>query len=105
MIVNKNPDPRGQAEDLRLGTRRQYTSPWTKIIDGEALAFAHGLGEVPWTVSVIRSEESDGRYPVESSGDVTIAYIDLDDTKGSEMTHIKITNNVGSDEYFQVRAM
>jgi len=104
-IIADSPVGGDRQENLRLGARRQYTSPWTLIVNGVAVAFEHGLGEVPWRVSVIRSEASDGAYPVESNGDVTIAYTDLDATPGTEITHLKITNNEGNDRYFQVRAL
>ncbi len=106
-IVNASITDADQVENIRLGTRRQYTSPWTNIVDGETIEFAHGLGEVPWRVSVIRSESDNGRLPIEASANITIAYSDVDSTQGTETTHVKITNNFsdGVIRYFQVRAM
>ncbi len=106
-IVNASVVPGDDLENLRLGTRRQYTSPWTNILDGEVQEFPHRLGEVPWRVSVIYSEQPDGRYPVEASGNVTIAYTNIDADQGKDITHVKITNNFSDSivRYFQVRAM
>lgn len=83
-------------EHLRLGTRDQYQSEWRSIANGASHAFTHELGELPWMVDVIRSETSDGKNPVDSNSDVTVAKTD---------TTITVTNNFGSARYFRVRAM
>jgi len=87
-------------ENLRLGTRTQFQSEWTKVHYGaaQAVAFAHDLDEIPWVVDVIRSETVDGgSQVVVPSTDVTIVKTD---------TTITVTNDsTDTDYYFQVRAM
>jgi hypothetical protein len=95
--------PLDDVDHLRKGTRDQYTSRWVKILDGLSHEFLHELGEIPWTVSVNRSESDEGKQAVEAtigSGlDITITKTD---------TTITVTNNTGIEDfstYFQVRAL
>jgi len=85
-------------EHLRDGTREQYESPWTEIFDTESKTFIHELGEIPWTVDVLRSRTNDGKAPVDSNADVTVV---------KNQTQITVTNDVGdsASAYFRVRAM
>jgi hypothetical protein len=82
-------------EHLRQGTREQYESEWTLIVDTTSHTFTHNLGEVPWVVDVIGSKVDDGKNPVDRNADVTVVKDDEE---------ITITNNVTADEYFKVRA-
>lgn len=85
-----------EIENLRLGTREQYESDWTFIEDTGNHNFDHELGEIPMVVDVMVSEVSEGRNPDDAASSTTI-------TKNT--TQINITNNVGADRYFKVRAM
>jgi len=104
-----------QIENLRLGTRKQYVSPWSRIKAGQFLFFEHGLNEVPVSVNICVSEDSGGGGR-ELATDVVVEYTDLGQNspgnynRGSESTHIKLTNfgssgPDGNGLYFQLRAM
>ena len=94
-------------EHLRQGTREQYESGWTKIVAAHEVAFEHNLGEIPWTVNVIRAISADGKFPqVAPATDYTVAYTDIDGKSGSGETHCTVTNNsTDTDYWFKVRAM
>ena len=92
-------------EHLRLGTRHQYDSGWLAIPAGLRRQFDHNLGEIPWSVSVIRSELETGSLPREASGDITLVYADLDGVAGSSEQSVSVTNNLAIQNYFRVRAM
>ncbi len=63
--------PTTKDEQLRAGTRQQYTSEWRLIVASASHAFTHGLGEVPWVCDVVESYGSDGAKPTTSSATVT----------------------------------
>lgn len=84
-----------EMESLRQGTREVFESGWTLINNGADKAFTHLLGEIPCVVDVIRSETADGVKPIDSNADVTVA---------KTTTTITVTNNVGANRYFNVRA-
>lgn len=79
-------------EHLRKGTREQYESPWTAIAALGSATFTHELGEIPWTVDVLKSEQADGRAPVPAT--VTVVK--------TETTISVVATDTG---YYQVRAM
>ncbi len=113
-IVNASLTPGDELENLRLGTRKQYTSPWTLIKAGDSAYFQHGLGEIPAMVRVCQSEDSGGLLQCPAL-DIEIEYTDRGETEGvatqgSESTHVRITNFSGDGPsgtglYFQVMAM
>ena len=96
--IDKHYDPSSEhgIEQLRLGTRRQYISDWTLIPDGATKSFTHGLGEVPWVCDVVKSETADGKNPTSANADVTAS---------KTSTAISVESALGSDAYFQVRAL
>ncbi len=113
-IVNASLTAGDELENLRLGTRKQYTSAWTLIKASDSAYFQHRLGEIPVTVRHCQSEDSGGLLPSPAL-DIEIEYTDLGETEGvvtqgSESTHIRITNFSGDGPegtglYFQVMAM
>lgn len=58
-----------ETENLRDGTRQQYESEWTFIPAGGEQEFVHGLGEVPWNWSVLRSESATGAVSRQDSAE------------------------------------
>jgi hypothetical protein len=87
-----------QLENLRLGTRQQYTSDWTVINDSETHTFTHNLGEIPWIVDVAYSEQDQGGLARDANSDVTVV-------KTSETITCTSNFSAGRTYYFQVRAM
>jgi hypothetical protein len=85
-------------ENLRLGTREQYESGWRLIEEGEDFAFQHNLGEVPWVVDVLYSEESNGGNARDGNSDTTV-------TKTFEEITCQNDFTDGRTRYFKVRAM
>ena len=82
-------------EHLRQGTAKQFVSAWTLILSTETSDFTHLLDGVPCTIDVIRSETDDGTNPLDTSSDIVVS---------KTVTTISVTNFVGKDRYFQVRA-
>lgn len=91
-----DPNLEQAVEHLREGTREQYESGWVRVAAGADATFTHELGEIPWMVDVLQSEQSDGRAPIDGNANVTL-------TKDSST--ITLTNGYGADAYFYVRAM
>jgi len=87
-----------EMENLRLGTRQQYTSEWTVINDGETHTFIHLLEEVPWVVSAVYSESAQGNLARDATSNVTL-------TKSRD--NITCLNGFSDAvmRYFQIRAM
>ena len=88
-----------EVENLRLGTREQFQSEWTVILDTETHTFTHGLSEIPWVCDVVYSENAQGGQARDASSVTTVSKTD---------TTITIANTFGDDDfvrYFQVRAM
>ena len=83
-------------EHLRQGTRRQWESDWTELADSASVTFTHDLGEIPWTVDVIRAIDSGGASPLDANASVSIAKTD---------TTITVTSALGSSAYFKARAL
>lgn len=95
-------------EYLRRGTREQYESEWVLIRQNSSKEFIHDLDEVPWAVSVLRSDTLDGtKYgTVAPATDYTLTYANSDGDKATIGRYITITNTVtDTDYYFKVRAM
>lgn len=114
-IVNSALTDADEIENVRLGTRKQYISPWVRLKASQETYFAHGLGEPPWTINVCVSEDSNGAY-LQPTDDVVVENTDLglakpgDYTRGSESTHIRLTSFAGNGPdgnglYFRVTAM
>ena len=83
-------------EDVRLGTRQQYESDWLYIEAEGAAEFAHGLGELPWLIDVLASENSDGTDAAAATP-ITVAKTD---------TTITVTNDsTTTASFFRVRAL
>jgi len=57
-----------EVDHIREGTREQFESEWTLIPGGHSQEFQHGLGELPWVVSVMRSDVADGTFPKSAVG-------------------------------------
>lgn len=105
--VNRFPYTENRELDhLAKGTRQQYESEWTRIPDGGAVEFRHELDEIPWTVSLLRSDDSDGKFAVAAAAtDFTITYADEAGSSDSGMSTLTVTSGYGSATYIKVRAM
>lgn len=87
-----------EMENLRLGTRDQWESEWTVINDGETHSFTHTLGEIPWMVDVLYSEQTAGGQARDGNASVTI-------TKTATTITCLSNFSAGIVYYFKVRAM
>ena len=85
-------------EHLRLWTREQYESEWRQIgADPATYTFTHELGEIPWIVDVLYSDNSDGKgTAVPTTFTPAIAK--------TERT-ITVRKTDSAAHYFKVRAM
>jgi hypothetical protein len=105
-------------EHIREGTREQYESEWLFFPSGARREVRHNLGEIPWVVSVVRSDDATGSvveraswetledpWAFGQSANVRIAYADIDGTTGSGINSLTLTNNMTTSVYFKVRAM
>jgi hypothetical protein len=95
-------------DHYRQGTHEVYESAWTQIRHGSPTIkaeFLHELGEVPMMVSVLVSDESDGRSPRDATSDMTVTFGDASATRSTETTTLTVENTSGGDLYFKVRAM
>lgn len=89
-----------ELQSLREGTREQFESDWTHLpptgAEAFTVTFTHLLGEIPWTVDVIRSESEDGSLPVTATT-FTVAKTDTTITLANDSTDTAY--------YFKVRAL
>jgi hypothetical protein len=92
-----------ELQALREGTREQFESSWTWVaasVTGESgsVTFTHHLGEVPWAVDVIFSENASGKTPqVPDSANYTVAKTNTTITLQNDSTD--------AGYYFKVRAL